>query len=132
MTGPAYPFHIDPRDKLGRDEISVQTAFRRDMRTLAPQVMLVGIPNAGRRTQWETGQRAKEGMVPGFPDMMALYRGMACYLEFKSSTGDIKDNQIDTLNALVRQGFSVGVFRSEVSALSWLRGNMPNAFEMAA
>lgn len=127
-----YPFHIDPRDKLGRDEISVQTSFRRDMRTLAPEVMLVGIPNAGKRTQWEAGQRSKEGMVPGFPDMVALHNGTVCFLEFKSGAGAIKDNQIDTLNALTRQGFAVGVFRSEVSALSWLRGQLPNAFRIAA
>lgn len=132
MIGSQFVFHVDPRNKDTRDELAIQVAFRRAIIMTAPEVMLVGVPNAGKRSQWESRQRSKEGMVPGFPDLIALHRGMACFLEFKTGSGSLSDNQIDTLNALARQGFPVGVFRSELTALSWLRGNMPSAFRIAA
>ena len=123
-----YPFHIDPTHKSAQDEIGVQVLFRTRMRTLAPQVMLVGIPNAGRRTAWEGKQRGREGMVAGFPDMMALHDGCAAFLEFKKGSGSLQANQIDVLNRLVRQDFPVGVFRSADTAVEWLQGHWPQAF----
>ncbi len=126
-----YPFHIDKRDAKGaKDEMSVQVAFRNKMRMKYPHIMLVGIPNAGKRTAWEARQRSKEGLVKGFPDMLAIYDGCTAGLEFKSGTGQISDAQIDTLNRLVRMQIPVGVFRSAESAIEWLKGNWPHAFEV--
>lgn len=129
----SYPFHIDPRDAANdKDELAIQVGFRSQMRTRAPKVMLFGIPNAGRRSAWETMQRGKEGMVPGFPDMGALYEGRAAFLEFKSGTGALSNQQIDTLNRLVARDIPVGVFRSADTAIAWLEGHWPSAFEVAA
>lgn len=123
-----YPFHIDPRNAQGPNEIAVQVQFRKLMRAVAPEVMLVAVPNAGKRSQWEAMQRGREGMVAGFPDLIALHQGRSAFMEFKSGTGDLKDNQIDVLNKLVRQDFPVGVFRSADSAVAWLQGHWPHAF----
>jgi hypothetical protein len=124
-----YVFHTDPRDARGeKSEAVTQSRFRSQMRKAAPGVMLVAIPNAGKRTAWETKQRANEGMIPGFPDMLAFYDGRAAGLEFKSSTGTLSDNQIATLNRLVALDIPVGVFRSAETAIEWLRGNWPHAF----
>lgn len=123
-----YPFHVDPRHQGSENELAVQVAFRAKMRDAAPQVELVGIPNAGKRTAWEKRQRGKEGMVKGFPDMLAMFNGQTCGLEFKSGSGSLSPEQIDCLNRLASKGFSVGVFRSADTALKWLRGNMPGAF----
>lgn len=124
-----YPFHTDARNtKCDKTEITHQVGFRSQMRMLAPQVILVGIPNAGRRTRWEQRERTREGMVPGFPDMLALHDGRVAALEFKSGTGTLAPQQIDTLNRLVRQDIPVGVFRSADTAVDWLRNHWPNAF----
>ena len=124
-----YPFHIDPRDTQGAtDELTTQVQFRKIMRAVAPEVMLVAVPNAGKRSRWEAMQRGREGMVAGFPDLMALHQGRTALMEFKSGTGTLQDNQIDVLNKLVRQDFPVGVFRSADSAVAWLQGHWPHAF----
>ncbi len=117
-----YPFHVDKREAAAEgNELAIQTRFRNKMRTQAPQVMLVAIPNAGRRTSYETLVRNREGMMAGFPDLMALWDGTAAFLEFKTATGAIAPQQIDCLNRLVRQNFVVGVFRSPDTAVEWLR-----------
>jgi hypothetical protein len=123
-----FPFHVDPTHKGETDEIGIQVLFRNRMRVLAPTVMLVGIPNAGRRTAWEGRQRGREGMVPGFPDIMALHDGRAAFLEFKKGSGSLQANQVDVLNRLVRLDFAVGVFRDADSAVEWLQGHWPTAF----
>lgn len=124
-----HPFHVDPRNaSCSKDELAHQVLFQNRMRTLAPAIRLVGIPNAGRRTAWETRQRAKEGLTPGFPDMAALSKGRTAYLEFKSGTGALSTAQIDQLNWLYREGFDVGVFRSADTAVNWLYQRMPDAF----
>ena len=123
------PFHVDPRNaKDDRDEGSIQALFRRRMKMVAPQVILVAVPNAGKRTAWEKRQRAREGLVPGFPDMLAMFDGRTAALEFKSGIGSLSDQQIDTLNRLAAQDFPVGVFRSPDTAIEWLEGHWPNAF----
>lgn len=124
-----YPFHIDPRNAQGeKDELHVQVRFRNLMRTLAPEVMLVAVPNAGKRTAWEGRQRGREGMVAGFPDLIAMHNGRTALLEFKSGTGSLQDNQIDVLNRLVRLDFPVGVFREAETAVAWLQDHWPHAF----
>jgi hypothetical protein len=123
-------FHVDPRDAASdKDEASIQALFRSRMRVLAPTVILVAVPNAGKRTAWEKRQRAREGMVAGFPDMLAMHDGRTAALEFKSGIGILSDKQVDTLNRLVAQRFPVGVFRSADTAVEWLQGHWPDAFE---
>jgi hypothetical protein len=124
-----YVFHVDPRDAQGaKDEAAVQAQFRAKMRIAAPGVMLVAIPNAGKRTAWEARQRKAEGLVPGFPDMLAFFDGRVAGLEFKSGTGALSDNQIETLNRMVKLDIPVGVFRSADTAIEWLRGHWHHAF----
>ena len=124
-----YPFHVDPRNAQdSRNELAHQVLFQQRMRILAPRVMLVGVPNAGKRSAWEKRQRAKEGLRTGFPDMIALHDGRTAFLEFKSGTGTLSNDQVDTLNSLVRQDFPVGVFREADTAVEWLQNLWPNAF----
>lgn len=124
-----YVFHIDPRNAQGaKDELGEQVRYRSQMARLAPKVLLAGIPNAGKRSAWESRQRAKEGLVPGFPDILAMFDGRTLGLEFKSGTGQPSDKQIETLNRLHRLGFPVGIFRSAETALNWTRQQLPEAF----
>jgi len=124
-----FAFHVDPRNAQDdRDELAIQTLFRNRMRMLAPAVMLVAVPNAGKRTAWERRQRAKEGMVAGFPDLIALHDGRTALLEFKRGDGALSTVQIETLNRLVRLGFPVAVFRQADTAVEWLQSLWPHAF----
>ena len=124
-----YVFHIDPRNAQGpKDELGEQVRFRTQMARNAPSVLLVAIPNAGKRSAWEARQRAREGLVKGFPDMLAMHGGRTLGLEFKSGTGQPSDAQIETLNKMHRLGFPVGIFRSAETALDWTRQHLPEAF----
>lgn len=125
MHGNRYLFHVDPPSVAddSQDEFKIQVQFRNRMRNKAPAVMLAAIPNAGKRSNWEGLTRWREGMVPGFPDMMALWDGRVAFLEFKAGNGSIGEKQIDCLNRLMRQNFVVGVFRSADTAVEWLRGH---------
>ena len=127
-----YPFHVDPRNAAQeQDELAIQVSFRRKVRELAPTVKLVAIPNAGRRSSYEQIKRAKEGLVSGFPDLMALHQGRVAFIEFKSGTGSIDVKQVDQMNWLWRNGFPIGAFRSVETAVAFLREHMPDAFAEA-
>ena len=126
-----YQFHTDPRNKDPRKEDAIQAAFLRDMRMVAPKVLLVGVPNAGKRSAWEGRQRKREGLRKGFPDIMALWNGMSAFLEFKSGVGSMKPEQIDMLNDLTRHNFPCGMFRDEQTAIAWLQHKWPQAFVVA-
>jgi hypothetical protein len=124
-----YVFHFDPRNAQGpKDELGEQVRYRVQMRNAAPSVMLVAVPNAGKRSAWEARQRMKEGMVKGFPDLLAMFDGRTLGLEFKSGIGQPSDAQIETLNRLHRLGFPVGIFRSAETAMEWTRQQIPEAF----
>lgn len=119
---PRPPYHVDmPRDAAPGSEATIQATFRALVRQTMPAVKLVAIPNAGKRSLWEGRQRKTEGLVKGFPDMMALWGGKAVFLEFKSKTGCLKDEQKACLLDLTERGFPCGVFRSPDSALAWLK-----------
>lgn len=117
-----YAFHVDPRNPAcDKTELQIQVGFRNKMHMAAPSVMLVAIPNEGKRSQWEACKRKREGLVAGFPDMLALWDGKTAGLEFKTGKGTLSETQVETLNGLARRGFPVGVFRSPDTALAWLR-----------
>lgn len=126
---PDYAFYCEPRDAKGeKNEAKVQAAFLNKMRMSAPSVMIVGVPNAGKRTAWEGRQRKLEGMIKGFPDVICLHDGNTLFIEFKSGTGYPSKDQISCLNRLQGKGFSVAVFRNAESALEWVKDQWPAAF----
>lgn len=117
-----FVFHVDPRNAAcTKSELQIQIAFRNQMKKLAPDVMIVAIPNEGKRSKWEAIKRGREGLYPGFPDIMVLYDGKCRFIEFKAGTGALSDNQIDCFNALVARNHTIGVFRSADTAIEWLR-----------
>jgi hypothetical protein len=128
MTNPPA-YHIDPRNpRCTLHEDAIQAAFIRIMAMKAPVVIIAAMPNAGKRTRWEAMQRKREGMVAGFPDIIALYDGGVVLLEFKSGKGYLSAAQSAMLDRLVSQGIQVGVFRSPESAVEFLKNRWPAAF----
>lgn len=123
-------FHIDPPTAADPgSESDIQTRFRSRMRILAPEVRLVAMPNAGKRTAWEAQQRKREGLAKGWPDLGAHWcHGFGrspvphvAWLEFKDRKGSLSIEQHDNLNWLTQAGFPCGVFRSVETAIEFLR-----------
>lgn len=121
-------YHIDPRHNGSLSEATIQRRFLDVMAMVAPKVLLVGIPNAGRRSRWEGQQRKREGMVAGFPDVLAFFDGGVMAIEFKSGKGSLSKEQKATLDRLVGLGIQVAVFRDETNAIEFVRRRWPYAF----
>ena len=103
-------------------EIDIQASFRKRLYYSAPQVKVVAIPNAARRTPWEVRQAKKEGLASGVPDVICLAPGgLVAWIEFKTSTGRVSDNQHEWLDLLARYGFRAAVCRSVDEAVAFLR-----------
>lgn len=102
-------------------EFDIQLGFRKELRYVAPAVSVVAIPNAARRTEWEVRRAKREGLATGFPDIMALWAGGLCFIEFKTAKGRVSDNQRDWHERLTRMGHACTVARSIDDALAFLR-----------
>lgn len=138
----SYPFHVDPASVADTgSEIDIQARFRARMRSLAPTVRCAAVPNAGKRTGWAAQQAKKEGLASGYPDIVVTWcngqganaiPGVA-WLEFKTKTGTVEENQFDWLMHLHNCGHHVGVFRSVETAIAFLRkAGAPFLFQQVA
>jgi hypothetical protein len=129
-----YPFPVDaPAQADSGTEIQIQGRFRSRMKSLAPQVKIVAVPNGGKRTAWEKLAASREGLTVGFPDVIVLWDGGCCFMEMKQRTGSLSPAQIDNLNWLARNGFACGVFRSVDTAVAFVKAQgAPFLFELAA
>ena len=118
-----YLFHSDPPSVADAgSEFEIQVALRRAMKKLAPKVRLVATPNAGKRTQWEATRAKSEGMSKGFCDLTVIGPAkQIAFVELKTRTGRLSDEQIDWLNYLHNSGFNCGCFRSVASATAALK-----------
>lgn len=113
--------HIDAKDKGLASELQRVVQFRTECRMFLPHVMIVGVPNAAKRGMAAQRQVKREGLLTGFPDLIALAPGKVAFLEFKGAATMPSQAQIDCLNRLARMGWPVGVFRRADSAVAWLR-----------
>lgn len=105
-------------------EADLAQALRKRIYYTAPQVKLVAVPNAAKRTPWAVRQAKKEGLAAGFPDLIALAPGgKVAFIELKSPKGRLTPNQSEWLALLGDMGFPVGVFRDVETTIAWLRCN---------
>lgn len=128
-------FHIDPPAAADPgDEAGIQVRLRSRLRTYAPQIKLIAVPNAGKRSAWEANARKAEGMAKGFCDLIALAPGgRVAFLELKAKKGTLSREQHETLNWLTLAGFNCGCFNSVESAMRALREwGFPFAMAQAA
>lgn len=116
-------WHCDPPRVASDDsEAMIQFHFLQSVRTVIPRARFVGIPNAGKRTRWEAQQRQREGVSPGFPDVIGFAPGRPVIaLEFKSRTGALSPAQREWLDYLASCGLPCGVFRHWTTALAFVR-----------
>lgn len=105
-----------------RSEVQIQSAFRGRVANYCPGVMVVAIPNGGRRGQFAMNQALREGMQPGFPDVLCFWRGGGvAAIEFKDAKGKCSAAQIEWINRLREFGVPAIVSRDPDHALGFLR-----------
>lgn len=106
----------------GALEIDIQAAFRKRCYYAAPRVSVVAVPNAARRTQWEVSRAKKEGLSPGFPDVICIWpEGGLCFIEFKAGNGQLTEAQAEWGERLLDRGFRYSVCRTADEAVAFLR-----------
>lgn len=114
-------------------EADLAQALRKRLYYTAPQVRLVAVPNAGKRTQWAARQAKKEGMATGFPDLIALWPdGGSAFIELKMPKGRLTDNQSEWIERLGGMGHRVAVARSVDEAVAFLKSCGAPIMEKAA
>lgn len=116
-------FHVDPPAVADAgDELSIQIAIRKALKARAPGVAFVAVPNGAQRTAWSAMRAKQEGMQSGFVDGLVIGPNqMIAFLEIKTRTGQLSEQQHIWLNFLTKAGFHCGVFRSVETALAALR-----------
>ena len=122
-------FIIEQPDSDRFSELDRQARFIAQLRKRNPSIQVIAIPNAAQRGQKALNQVRREGAVWGAPDLIVLHRGKTAFIEFKNGTAMPKQHQTDCLNALHRNGFPCGVFRTAEAVIVWLRAQ---GFEVGA
>jgi hypothetical protein len=115
---------VEARDKDPRSEDARQTEYIAIARKCRG-IKVFAVPNGAKRSQWVAAKVKREGLHAGWPDTGACWATtIACgiaWIEFKSGTGALEPDQIETLNWLHRRGHPVAVCRTAKGALEWLR-----------
>ncbi len=75
-----------------------------------PQLLLIGIPNAAKRTRAERGRLLSEGLTKGIPDLLLAYPAgehHALWIEMKTVNGRPSNAQIKIQAHLRALGYAV-------------------------
>lgn len=81
-----------PRAERKYDETKDQKAVVQWLRA-RPDWMVMRLENAARRTPAQSARDKAMGMLPGAPDLVLLYRKEVVFLEMKTITGDVREEQ---------------------------------------
>jgi hypothetical protein len=121
------PWFIEAKDRDPTPEFNRQILFLGRLKTLAPAVTAIAIPNAGKGSDWERIRRWREGACAGALDLLITWaptrpgdRGVF-FAEFKNGEKPPTRVQRDRLNEHYRQGHGCGVYRNADTLLNHLR-----------
>lgn len=109
---------------LTPSEIEIQQSFRKRLYYAAPEIKIVAVPNAAKRSQWAAAQAKREGLAKGFPDVICIAPcGLIAFIEFKSAKGRVSEPQTEWIELLNRYTFPAAIARSAEAAIAFLRSN---------
>lgn len=115
------------------DESALRVRFRARLHIAAPEIVVVGIPNAAKRGQRAMNQARREGAKWGFPDDLVLWPGGVAFVEWKTDKGKLDARQVEWLARLSGMGFPAIVGRDPDQVIAWLRSlGAPFLFAEAA
>jgi hypothetical protein len=90
-----------------------------------PEIKIVSVPNAGKRSFIAAAKLKAEGMTAGIPDLMVLFpidQGAIAWLEMKTRSGSLSTVQLGFKAWCERSGHRWAMARSVDEALDVLRG----------
>jgi VRR-NUC domain len=102
-------------------EAMIQLQFRKMVKAQCPSVYVVAVPNAGKRGPAAVRQLQAEGIAPGFPDTICIWRGGIGFIEFKRPGGKASANQAEWVERLRAADHHSGFAYSHDDALDLLR-----------
>jgi VRR-NUC domain len=89
-------------------EARIQAAIVEWIRTVAPNVLVFHVPNGGFRSKVEAARLKWTGVVAGVPDLAIIAPGgRAHFLEIKTTSGRLSEDQRDVIGALAKLGSPV-------------------------
>ena len=100
---------------VDQNEHELQTLCVKWFRLSYPGLMIVGIPNAAKRSKAERGRLLGEGMVSGYPDLSLLCPCggySALFIEMKTAKGKLSPKQITVHTYLRANNYVVIVPRT--------------------
>ena len=119
MTGENVPVP-PPRKKHGNEESAMQRALIKWWSVACkaygiPECLLFSIPNGGKRDPLAMVFLKREGLRPGVPDLfLSVPRGHwhGLYIEMKTSTGRVRDEQHEFIESVRVNNYAAMVCRS--------------------
>lgn len=119
-------FHVQPPDgRRDWKELARQVTLFNIMRHAAPQVVLWGTANAGKRNPM---QARREGIRAGVFDVQVVHEApLNAWVEMKGydargRAGKLSPQQVDWGNRMSALGHHVACFFDPYDAVAWLRG----------
>jgi hypothetical protein len=104
-----------------RPEATIQKAVIAHLRARgAPGVFACHVPNGGFRRPIEAAILKGMGVVPGTPDIIAIYQGRVYAMELKASGGRATAAQLACISALDRTGAFTHIAEGLDAAIGWL------------
>lgn len=83
------------------------------IRYVAPECMVIAIPNAARRTASGRASNAVPGLTPGAPDLLVIRpKGEVLWMEVKTNKGSATDHQVRFHQNLHVRGHICAIVRS--------------------
>lgn len=100
----------------------MQVALFRDLQIMLPHDAIVfAVPNGGSRNVIEVVNMKRQGLTPGIPDLLIVYRGKVFGLELKSQSGAMTDSQKTMFPKLRTAGMRIEIARSHSEAIQHIR-----------
>lgn len=116
---------VPPARKRDNEESRIQQAFmlwwNAEHRVFnVPRELVFAIPNGGHRSGATGAIMKREGVRSGVPDVLVAIptkHSPGLWIEFKTATGTVSDNQRSMMRALESAGYQTAVCRTTEQAI---------------
>lgn len=92
-------------------ESAVQRALLDWFAWVLPDAVVFAVPNGGKRDKVTAAKMKREGILPGAPDLIVVWRGMVLFIEVKTQIGRLSVAQKVFRDAIEAQGLHYIVVR---------------------
>lgn len=93
-------------------ESAVQRALLDWFAWVLPDAVVFAVPNGGKRDKVTAAKMKREGVLPGAPDLIVVWRGIVFFVEVKKHDGRLSEAQKTFRDAVEAQGLHYIVVRN--------------------